>query len=202
MEGGMPGATDGDKDGRETEARWCCAAATTDPGAARTIGRALGGTLYLDERAVWQHLPFRGLLTVPVDDPGELAGVGDVGVYRLQVRVMKPGTGRVFGLFPMVRAPGLSHAQSDAHWRDVHGPLALAQHAHMTEYRQLNVLTTVSGRAFDGFALCGFASEEDLRNRFYSEPDGPEIIARDVRRFADPKRSARRLVARVERFST
>ena len=179
----------------------CCAAATTDLEAARKIGADLGGTLYLDERPAWQHLPFRALLTAAIDDPDKLASVGDVGVYQLQSRVIKPGKARVFGLFPMVRAPDLSHAQSDAYWRDVHGPLALEQHAHMTEYLQLNVLETLSGLPFDGFALCGFASEDDLRNRFYSEPDGPGIIARDVRRFADPDRSARRLVAKVERYA-
>ena len=70
----------------------------------------------------------------------------------------------------------------------------------MTEYLQLNVLDTLSGIAFDGIALCGFDSEEDLRQRFFSEPNGPEIIAADIQRFADTKRSPRRLIAAVERY--
>ncbi len=176
------------------------AAATTDLERARELGAQLHGTFYVDERAQWQHLPFRGLLTALLEDPDQLVDLGDIGVYRIEQRTVKQGTADVFGLFPMIRADGLTHEQADAHWRDVHGPLALEQHAHMTEYLQLNVLETISGPAFDGFALCGFANEDDLRNRFYSEPGGPEIIARDVQRFANPSRSPRRLIASVERF--
>ena len=176
------------------------AAATTDLTAARALAAEHRGTLYLDDRPEWQHLPFRGLLTVDLDDPAALSAVGDVGVYRIEQRRIKPGKAQVFGLFPMIHAPDLSHDQADAHWRDKHGPLALEQHAHMTEYLQLNVLETISGRSFDGIALCGFANEDDLRHRFYSEPGGPEIIAADVQRFADPKRSPRRLIASVERY--
>jgi hypothetical protein len=176
------------------------AAATTDLAAARSLAAELGGTLYVDEREQWQHLPFRALLTAQAEDPAVLAAVGDVGTYRAELRHIKPGSAHVFGLFPMIRAPGLSHEQADAHWRDKHGPLALEQHRHMTEYVQLNVLETLSGPAFDGIALCGFASEDDLRHRFYSEPGGAEIIAADIQRFADTKRSPRRLIATVERY--
>lgn len=180
----------------------CFAAATTDLEAARKIGAALGGTLFLDERDNWRHLPFRGLLVAAAESPERLSDLGDMGTYRVQQRVVKPGRARVFGLFPMVRAPGLTHEQADAHWRDMHAPLALEQHRYMSEYLQLNVLETISGLAIDGFALCGFDTEDDLRNRFYSEPDGPRIIARDIQRFADPKRSPRRLIATVERFES
>ncbi len=179
----------------------CYATATTDLEGARALGAEIGATLYADGRTEWQHLPFRGLLVAGADAAGALAGVADVGSYRIERRVIKPGQAEVFGLFPMVRAEGLTHEEADAHWRDKHGPLALEQHGYMTEYLQLNVLETLSGPAFDGFALCGFATEEDLRERFYSEPGGPEIIARDVQRFANPKRSPRRLIAVAERFA-
>jgi hypothetical protein len=157
--------------------------------------------LYADEREHWRHLPFRGLVTVTGSDAGALQALGDVGIYQVERRVIKPGKANVFGLFPMIRAAGLSHSQADAHWRDVHGPLALTHHGHMAEYVQLNVVETISGAPFDGFALCGFVSEGDLREKFYSTAEGPGIIARDVARFSDLARSPRRLVASVERFA-
>jgi hypothetical protein len=176
-------------------------AATTDLERARTLAESVGGALYADGRENWDHLPFRGLLVASDVQMSALEAVGDVGVYRAQSRVLKPGRARVFGLFPMRRAPGLSHERADAHWRDVHGPLALTHHGHMTEYIQFSVIQTLAGAAFDGFALCGFATEDDLRQRFYSTSDGPAAIAEDVQQFADVKRSPRRLVVRLERFA-
>jgi hypothetical protein len=177
-------------------------AATTQLEGARTLAESVGGALYADGRANWDHLPFRGLLVVSDARISALEAVGDVGVYRAQSRVLKSGRARVFGLFPMRRAPGLSHEQADAHWRDIHGPLALMHHGHMTEYIQFSVIRTLAGTTFDGFALCGFATEDDLRQRFYSTPDGPAAIAEDVQRFADVKLSPRRLVVRVQRFAS
>jgi hypothetical protein len=182
-------------------ARSAVAAATTDLEGARALAAACGGTLYLDERPEWQHLPFRGLLVVAAEDADSVAGVGDAGTYRLEQRVIKPGRANVYGLFPMVRAPSLTHEQADAHWRDVHGPLAVTHHGYMTHYLQLSVQEVLSGLPLDGFALCGFASEADLRDRFYSTEDGPAAIAADVARFSDLKRSPRRLIAVPEEFA-
>jgi len=175
-------------------------AATTDLEAARSRLTSTGGILYADDRPLWEHLPFRGLLVVAEESAAALDGVGDVGVYRAYRRVLKPGRARVVGLFPLCRAPGMSHEAADAHWRDVHGPLALIHHGDMTEYVQLSVEETRSGATFDGFALCGFETPDDVRHRFYSTTEGPGAIAEDVRRFADVKRSPRRLVAQVERY--
>ena len=187
---------------QKDRARSAFAAATTDLEGARALAAACGGTLYLDERPEWQHLPFRGLLVVAAEDAESVAGVGDVGTYRLERRVIKPGQAAVYGLFPMVRAPSLTHQQADAHWRDLHGPLAIKHHGHMTHYLQLSVEEVLSGLPLDGFALCGFASEADLRDRFYSTEDGPAVIAADVARFSDLKRSPRRLIVTESRFET
>ncbi|TNF79574.1 MAG: hypothetical protein EP301_13830 [Gammaproteobacteria bacterium] len=176
------------------------AAATTDLDAARALVSAVGGTLYADERSEWQHLPFRGLITLVTDDPDLLTPIGDVGVYLVYRRLKKAGEASALGLFPMVRAPGLSHQEADAHWRDVHGPLALTHHGFMNHYTQLSVVQNLSGLPLDGFALCGFASEKDLRERFYSTEDGPAVIGADVARFSDLKRSPRRLIVSEERF--
>ena len=176
------------------------AAATTDVEAAAELVGRIGGTLYVDERPDPSRLPFRALLTVVTDEPAAVHEVGDVGVYLVLRRLKKAGDAAVLGLFPLVRAEGLSHEAADAHWRDLHGPLALTHHGHMSHYTQLSVVENVTGRPLDGFALCGFQSIEDLRERFYSTDDGPEVIARDVAQFADLERSPRRLIVTEQRF--
>jgi hypothetical protein len=62
------------------------------------------------------------------------------------------------------------------------------------------VVQRISGPQIDGFALCGYDSQDELRNRFFSEPDSREVITADVARFADPKRSPRWLIATEIRY--
>ena len=176
------------------------AAASSDAAAARALAERCGGVLYTDDRPDARGLPFRALVTVIADNPDAVRSAGDVGTYLVCRRLMKAGEAGMIGLFPMVRAATLSHEAADVHWRDVHAPLALKHHGFMTHYTQLSVVENLSGLPLDGFALCGFATLEDLRQRFYSTADGPEVIAADVARFADPRRSPRRLIVREERF--
>jgi hypothetical protein len=177
------------------------AIASSDPSAARSLARSLGGTLYVDERAS-AAVPFRALATVVTDDLGAAAAAADYGLYLVARRTVKPGDAEVLSLAPVLRQRALTHAQADAHWRDVHGPLALRHHAHMTHYTQLSVLHTFCGTALDGFALCGFASIDDLRERFFSEPDSREIMGADIRKFADSKGSPHPLIVRASGFGT
>jgi hypothetical protein len=170
------------------------AAASTDVAAARSLAQRLGGRLYHDPRTDQPELPFRALVTATTDDLGAFESVADVGVYVVCRRVVRPGTAAVIGLFPIIRLPGLSHAQADAHWRDRHAPLALEHHAFMTHYTQISVVHRIAGRNFDGFALCGFASLEDLRHRFYTREASRAVIAADVAQFADTRKSPRRLL--------
>ena len=176
------------------------AAASTDLEAAHNIARSLQGTLYCDEREEWRHLPFRALVTAATDTPSVLADIADVGLYVVCRRLIRPGACAVIGLFPLVRNPQLNHEESDAHWRDSHAPLALEHHAYMTHYTQLSVTHRVSGAELDGFALCGFDSMEDLRERFYTRPASREVIAADVAKFADTRRSPRRLIVVQKEF--
>jgi uncharacterized protein (TIGR02118 family) len=100
----------------------------------------------------------------------------------------------------MVRHPDLTHRQADRHWRDVHAPLALEHHRAMSHYRQLSVVHRLHGPAWDGFALCGFDSLEDLEERFFATPEGRVAIREDVARFADVARSPRRVIVVEERY--
>ena len=172
-----------------------CAIAGTDRRAVQDLVGHHRGRLFVDERDDPSRLPFAALGVVTTDNLAPLEAVADVGLYLICARVVKSGSAAVYGLFPMLHHPNSSHTESDAHWRDVHAPLALKHHAYMSQYSQLSVVTTLSGTPFDGFALCGFDSREDLKERFFSEPDSREVIEADIQKFADVRNSPRRLIA-------
>ncbi len=179
------------------------AAACRNVDRAREVARDLGGRLLADDRADVE-LPFRALVTAVTDAPEPLLEVADVGAYvvcrRLQRARPAPTAagpelpGRI-GLFTMVHHPDLSHREADDHWRDHHTQLAFEHHPHMTHYTQLSVVHHIQGPAWDGFALCGFDSLEDLRERFYVSPEGKRVIREDVGFFADTTLSPRRVLA-------
>ena len=65
----------------------------------------------------------------------------------------------------------------------------------MTHYTQLSVVSTLKGEPFDGFALCGFDSEADIRERFFTNKQSVGVIQNDIQNFADVSQSPRRLIA-------
>ena len=172
---------------------------------ARAVATSLGGVAYVDERPHAESLPFRTLVRAVTDDIEALASSATVGLYVVCARTKKsrssdasgrpePRTGPVT-INAMIHHPDQSHRQSDAYWRDGHGPLALRIHVGMADYTQLSVLSTIAGTPYDGFAILGFDSEDDLKNRFYATPGDKHVIYDDVAKFSDLKRSPRRLVA-------
>ena len=189
-------------------------AAGTDVARLRDVARSLGGITLVDERADAVGLPFRALLTAVTDDTDALLAAADVGAYVVCRRVMKPRRSTagaaarpaaaalpgVIALYPMVRHPTLSHADADRYWRDRHAPLALRHHVGMSHYTQLSVVHRIHGPEWDGFALCGFDSLDDLRERFFDGPEGRVAIREDVARFADPASSPRRLIVVEETY--
>ena len=191
-------------------------AAGTDAARLRAAARSLGGVALLDERAEAVGLPFRGLMTAVTDDVDALLAAADVGAYVVCRRVMKPRRSAagaaerpvaaalpgVIALYPMVRHPTLTHADADRYWRDRHAPLALRHHVGMSHYTQLSVVHRIHGPEWDGFALCGFDSLDDLRERFFDGPEGRVAIREDVARFADAATSPRRLIVVEETYVT
>ncbi len=178
------------------------AAACSSTEQALKLGQALTGTTYVDHREDTSKLPFAALVTTVTDNLSLLQNAADVGLYLVCRRVIKPGAANVYGLFPMHKHPQKSHEEADAHWRDVHGPLALEHHAFMSHYVQLSVLHTFTGAAFDGFALCGFKQLSDLKERFFTTEESREIIAQDIQNFADTKSTARRLIVEPHAFAS
>lgn len=174
-------------------------ALASDADAAARVAASLGATLYRNHEGESDRRPFSAMLRARTDRIDELASVADVGLYTVFARQVKAPAGpapaeRVVAAFGMVRHPGLTHRQSDDHWRDVHGPLALANHAAMCDYTQLSVVANLSGVPLDGVALCAFASREDLSQKFFNDDAARAAIEADVATFADLRASLRRVV--------
>jgi uncharacterized protein (TIGR02118 family) len=161
--------------------------------------RATGGTAYVaGER---ERDPVFAALALGADRAA-LERVGDLGLYAVDVRRMRhqrrtwpvasasPG---VTAAFVMVRRPDLSHEEADAHWRDVHAPLALRHHPGMWHYHQVSITDVLAGPAYDGIALCAFASQQEMSERFFGGPEDQAIISADVATFADTTNSPRRV---------
>ncbi len=174
-----------------------------DLDAAAAVAAELGGVTYTAAPDDPRELPFRALVRAITDDMRAIQPAAGVGSYLVFSRVVRsrpepavagePSTG-VTALFPMLRHPDLDHHQSDAHWRDIHAPLAQIHHPGMWDYTQLSVIHTFSGPELDGFALCSFASMQDLKERFFTDDEARSIIRADVATFASPN-SPRRVVA-------
>ena len=165
--------------------------------AAIDVARATGGTAFV---AIERERDPMFTSLVLADDRAALEPVADVGLYAVEVRRMRhqrrtwpPATATpgVTATFPMVRHPDLTHEQADAHWRDVHAPLALRHHPGMWHYVQVSVDEVVRGPAYDGIALCAFASEQERRERFFGGPEDRVVISADVATFADVAGSPR-----------
>lgn len=182
----------------------------SDPDAALEVAAATGATAYTsgEDR---DDLPYRSLVRAVVSDADALAPAADVGcyvVYPREVRAcpVSPPHGAalpgVVATFALLRRPELTHVECDAHWRDVHAPLALRHHVGMWAYTQCSVVRALDGPAYDGFALCGFPSEVELRERFFDGPEGRQVIRDDVASFADTGASPRRVLTTQRSFGT
>lgn len=180
-------------------------AAFSDTAKARDLAMNTNGILLCDERDDTSHLPFAALVIAATDDLPLFRQTPDVGTYLVCRRVIKPRgqieklpTGQVpgvIGVFPLVANPELGHKRADQHWRDNHAPLALKVHKAMSSYSQLSIMHRFDGPDWDGFALCGFDTIEDLRLRFFDTAAGQKAIAEDVVKFSDTKKSPRRIIA-------
>jgi uncharacterized protein (TIGR02118 family) len=180
----------------------------SDPAVGRAVAQQCGGIAYLADRPSADR-PFASMVRLATADPSVLEAAADVGLHLCFSRAMRshPGQWRaplptpgVVAIFGLIGREGSTHAEVDAHWRDVHAPLALRHHVGMWDYTQCSVVHTFSGVAYDGLALCGFGSDADLRERFFDGPQGQEAIRADVARFADGARSPKRVLAREWRF--
>jgi len=170
-----------------------------------TAALALAGRLAAD--GTCRHLvvhvsddpgqPYASVLRVDAGtSPATVRPVADIALFRAHERHVKgravvwplgtasPGIACVYGTR---RHPSLDRAAYDAHWRDVHGPLAVRHHIGMCDYWQCAIDERLSGDGpdYDGIAVVQFPSPEDLAERFFDGPEGRDAIQRDAASFTD-----------------
>ena len=63
----------------------------------------------------------------------------------------------------------------------------------MWHYHQISIVEVLAGPPYDGIALCAFASEQEMSERFFGGPEDQAVISADVARFADMANSPRRI---------
>ena len=170
------------------------------------VARAISGTAFVANDG--QREPAFESLVIG-DDRNAVERVADIGLYRVHVRPMRhqrrfwpvgDASAGVTAAFGILRRPDLTHDQSDAHWRDTHAPLALRHHPGMWHYHQVSIDEVLEGRFYDGLALCAFASEQEMAERFFGGPEDQAIIRADVAKFADMTSSPRRVRMTEWRF--
>jgi uncharacterized protein (TIGR02118 family) len=84
------------------------------------------------------------------------------------------------------RHPELSHRDYSDHWRNIHGPLALAHHGFW-RYVQDHVSERLTGATpeLDGIAELHFREPRDMVDRMYLSEEGMRLILDDVRSFVN-----------------
>lgn len=170
----------------------------SSPEAALAVAEAFGGDAWAAHEGERAAGPYRGMFAVACDDIDAL-DAADVGLHLIFRRVIKQAPAqaspeRVIASFGMVGHADLTHRQSDAHWRDTHGPLALRSHLAMCDYEQLSIVATLRGETLDGVAMCAFDTRDDLSKRFFNDDAAKKDIIADVSTFADTRQSLPRVV--------
>ena len=182
------------------------AAVFTDKAEAEKMANLSQSLMFEASAETTEHLPFSALVLGTSATLMDLKQRTDVGLYLVNERAvlnqplsvlnqdMLPAS---VGIFPMVANAKIGAEASDRHWREQHAPIALEVHTAMTHYYQLAVMHRFSGADWNGLALCCFANEDDLRNKFYNSSEGKRRVADDIAKFADTKNSPRRVVTRL-----
>ena len=181
------------------------AAVFADKAEARKVAKSSQSLVFEASAETTEHLPFAALVLGTSEGLMDLKQRTDVDLYLVNERAVlnqplslldEDTLPVIAGVFPMVANPEIGPKAADTHWREQHAPIALDVHTAMTHYYQLSIVHRFSGEDWNGLALCCFASEDDLRNKFYNSPEGKRRVAADVMKFADTRNSPRRVVTR------
>jgi len=116
-------------------------------------------------------------------------------VVMCEESVLKPGRGFVKASVFIVRKPGTAPEAFARHWREVHGPMMLAQESLqplLAGYIQNRAVVTDrtkgSRMEYDGVAEFHFSSLEHM-GRFFTESAKIEALGRDSEQFLDRGRT-------------
>ena len=150
-----------------------------------------------DERAVltlWGTEP-AAALSLPLPDGARLVGAYEVDeVVQRDYDRTWPSATQSPG-FKMIaflrRRPDLTHEAFSTHWRERHGPLAVARQPAFWRYVQNHLVGSLDASAphWDGFGEIHYRSVEDALTRSYDSEEGQQLIWEDVARFLDHERS-------------
>jgi uncharacterized protein (TIGR02118 family) len=85
------------------------------------------------------------------------------------------------------RRPDLTHEAYSAHWRERHGPLALAHQPGFWHYVQNHVVDRLTDTTpvFDGVGELHFRSAEEVHTGMFDSEEGSQLIFEDTERFMD-----------------
>ena len=187
---------------------WLLGMCSSDDGAAAYVDSAAAagrdGSAWTAHATERDSAPYRSMFAVATEDIGAATQAAEVALHLMFRRVIKEpdaanadamaNPDRVIASFGMVRHPDLDHVDSDAHWRDRHGPLALRSHLAMCDYEQFSILTTLHGTPLDGVAMCAFPDRGTLSTDFFNDDEAKAAIIADVASFADTRASLPRVV--------
>ena len=83
------------------------------------------------------------------------------------------------------RRPDLSHAAYSTHWRERHGPLALAHQPGFWHYVQNHVVSRLTDDTpdFDGIGELHFRSADAVQDGMFDSEEGMRLIWEDTERF-------------------
>jgi uncharacterized protein (TIGR02118 family) len=138
--------------------------------------------------SLWEPVSVETALGFPVPGRGRL-----VGAYRVDEVVQKEydwsPSGSVTPGVKMVcfvrRRPDLSHEAYSRHWRERHGPLAVARQPGFWHYVQNHVAERLTDQTpdFDGIGEIHCRSADDALNRSFDSEEGRRQIYEDTQRF-------------------
>jgi uncharacterized protein (TIGR02118 family) len=134
-------------------------------------------------------------LSMPLPAGGRL-----VGAYQVEEIVQKDydrtwPSGTQSPGFKMIaflrRLPDLTQEAFGQHWRERHGPLAVARQPGFWHYVQNHLVERLSEGSpeWDGFGEIHYRSADDALTRSYDSEEGRQLIREDVARFMDYDRS-------------
>ena len=138
--------------------------------------------------SLWEPASMEAAHAFPVPAGGRL-----VGAYRVDEVVQKrydwSSSGAITTGVKLVcfvrRRPDLTHEAYSRHWRERHGPLAVARQPGFWHYVQNHVVERLTDATpdFDGIGELHYRSVADVVNRTYDSEEGQRLIFEDTQRF-------------------
>jgi uncharacterized protein (TIGR02118 family) len=139
--------------------------------------------------SLWEPEATTDAVALPLPDGSRLVGAYEVDevVQRAYERTWPAGEASpgVKIVCLVRRRPDLGHPAYSAHWRDRHGPLALAHQPGFWHYVQNHVVNRLTDATpdFDGIGELHFRSADAVHDGMFDSEEGARLIWEDTERF-------------------